>query len=167
MQLIADRFAIDDRGNAVDLATGERVSIVDGNVRRVLGRLLAFEGDLSLSGPQRGLWALAQDLLPPSPSPEDMVSYTQGLMDLGAGLCTRTRPSKGNPCARARSLLVRRSITSLSIRSSSSHSIEVWGRSSRLSERSSTPSRSVRPPVVVMPPKSRMLTRPSRSTQFG
>ncbi len=28
MQLIADRFAIDDRGNAVDLATGERVSIV-------------------------------------------------------------------------------------------------------------------------------------------
>ena len=74
---------------------GERVSIVDGNVRRVLGRLLAFEGDLSLSGPQRGLWALAQDLLPPSPSPEDMVSYTQGLMDLGAGLCTRTRPDCG------------------------------------------------------------------------
>ncbi len=28
MQLIADRFAIDDRGNAIDLATGERVSIV-------------------------------------------------------------------------------------------------------------------------------------------
>ncbi len=28
MQVIADRFAIDDRGNAVDLATGERVSIV-------------------------------------------------------------------------------------------------------------------------------------------
>ena len=71
---------------------GERVSIVDGNVRRVLGRLLAFDGDLSLSGAQRELWALAQDLLPPSPSPDDMVSYTQGLMDLGSGLCTRTRP---------------------------------------------------------------------------
>jgi A/G-specific adenine glycosylase len=75
---------------------GERVSIVDGNVRRVLGRLLAFEGDLSLSGPQRELWALAQGLLPPSPSHEDMVSYTQGLMDLGSGLCTRTRPACGD-----------------------------------------------------------------------
>jgi A/G-specific adenine glycosylase len=75
---------------------GERVSIVDGNVRRVLGRLLAFEGDLSSSGPQRALWALAQGLLPPSPAPEDMVSYTQGLMDLGAGLCTRTRPACGD-----------------------------------------------------------------------
>lgn len=72
---------------------GERISIVDGNVRRVLGRLLAFDGDLSLSGPQRELWTLAQALLPPAPSPQDMVSYTQGLMDLGSGLCTRTRPS--------------------------------------------------------------------------
>lgn len=72
---------------------GERVSIVDGNVRRVLGRLLAFDGDLSLSGPQRELWAQAQALLPPSPTLEDMVSYTQGLMDLGSALCTRTRPA--------------------------------------------------------------------------
>ena len=49
--------------------------------------------DRSLSGPQRELWAQAQALLPPSPTPEDMVSYTQGLMDLGSGLCTRTRPA--------------------------------------------------------------------------
>ena len=75
---------------------GQRVSIVDGNVRRVLGRLLAFDGDLSMQGPQRELWAQAQDLLPLAPSPEDMVSYTQGLMDLGAGLCTRTRPACGD-----------------------------------------------------------------------
>ena len=79
---------------------GERVSIVDGNARRVLGRLLAFDGDLSMSGAQRELWALAQDLLPSSPSPDDMVSYTQGLMDLGSGLCTRTRPAcEGCPVA--------------------------------------------------------------------
>jgi A/G-specific adenine glycosylase len=75
---------------------GERVSIVDGNVRRVLGRVLAFDGDLALSGAQRELWAMAQDLLPSAPSPEDMVSYTQGLMDLGSGLCTRTRPACGD-----------------------------------------------------------------------
>lgn len=71
---------------------GERVSIVDGNVRRVLSRLLAFEGDLSLSVHQRALWDMAQRLLPASPSHEDMVAYTQGLMDLGAGVCARTRP---------------------------------------------------------------------------
>ena len=72
---------------------GERISIVDGNVRRVLGRLLAFEEDLSTAAAQRTLWQRAQALLPAQPSHEDMVSYTQGLMDLGAGLCTRTRPA--------------------------------------------------------------------------
>jgi A/G-specific adenine glycosylase len=71
---------------------GERISILDGNVRRVLGRLLAFEGDLSQVAAQRELWQQAQQLLPEAPAHEDMVAYTQGLMDLGATLCTRTRP---------------------------------------------------------------------------
>jgi A/G-specific adenine glycosylase len=74
---------------------GERVSIVDGNVRRVLSRLLAFEGDLAKTPAQRALWDVAQTLLP-QPSPlqaEDMQAYTQGLMDLGATLCTRSRPA--------------------------------------------------------------------------
>ena len=72
---------------------GERVSIVDGNVRRVLSRLLAFEGDLSQGRSQRALWALAQALLPEAPSADDMVAYTQGLMDLGAGVCTLRKPA--------------------------------------------------------------------------
>ena len=71
---------------------GERVSIVDGNVRRVLSRLLAFDGDLAQTAPQRRLWNLAQALLPEQPTPDDMTAYTQGLMDLGATLCTRSRP---------------------------------------------------------------------------
>ncbi len=71
---------------------GERISILDGNVRRVLTRLLAFEGDLSQAGAQRALWALAQDLLPSEPGRDDMTAYTQGLMDLGATVCTRSRP---------------------------------------------------------------------------
>ncbi|MDZ4104174.1 MAG: A/G-specific adenine glycosylase [Hydrogenophaga sp.] len=74
---------------------GERVSIVDGNVRRVLTRLLAFEGDLSQTKPQRTLWELAQALLPNHPSADDMTAYTQGLMDLGATVCTRSRPACG------------------------------------------------------------------------
>lgn len=75
---------------------GERVSIVDGNVRRVLSRLLAFDGDLAQTAPQRELWDLAQALLPVEPLPDDMTAYTQGLMDLGATLCLRSRPQ----CAR-------------------------------------------------------------------
>lgn len=74
---------------------GERVSIVDGNVRRVLTRLLAFDGDLAQTKPQRELWALAQALLPNYPSADDMTAYTQGLMDLGATVCTRSRPLCG------------------------------------------------------------------------
>jgi A/G-specific adenine glycosylase len=72
---------------------GERISIVDGNVRRVLTRLLAFDEDMAQSGPQRRLWALAQALLPEAPAIEDMRAYTQGLMDLGATVCTRSRPA--------------------------------------------------------------------------
>lgn len=71
---------------------GERVSILDGNVRRVLTRLLAYGGDQSESGAQRELWTLAQTLVPPDADADDMVAYTQGLMDLGATVCTRSRP---------------------------------------------------------------------------
>ena len=74
---------------------GERVSIVDGNVRRVLTRLLAFEGDLAQTKPQRALWEMAQALLPIDPSADEMTAYTQGLMDLGATVCTRSRPACG------------------------------------------------------------------------
>ncbi len=71
---------------------GERVSIVDGNVRRVLSRLLAFDQDLAQLASQRALWDLAQGLLPTAPTPSDMVAYTQGLMDLGATVCLRSKP---------------------------------------------------------------------------
>ena len=71
---------------------GERVSIVDGNVRRVLSRLLAFDQDLAQMASQRALWDLAQGLLPTAPAPSDMVAYTQGLMDLGATVCLRGKP---------------------------------------------------------------------------
>jgi A/G-specific adenine glycosylase len=71
---------------------GERISIMDGNVKRVLGRALGFADDLSVASHERRLWALAQDLLPEQPGHTDMAAYTQGLMDLGASLCSRSRP---------------------------------------------------------------------------
>jgi len=67
---------------------GERVAILDGNVKRVLARVLAFEGDLAEARAERALWAEASALLPA----HDIASYTQGLMDLGATICTARAP---------------------------------------------------------------------------
>ena len=67
---------------------GERVAILDGNVKRVLARALGFEGDLALAAEQRRLWAAAESLLPV----RGIAEYTQGLMDLGATLCSLRRP---------------------------------------------------------------------------
>lgn len=71
---------------------GERVSILDGNAKRLLARLLAFGGDLAHAPTQRTLWQQAQGLLPENASATDMAAYTQGLMDLGAQICTRSKP---------------------------------------------------------------------------
>jgi A/G-specific adenine glycosylase len=71
---------------------GERVAILDGNVRRVLTRLLAFDADMALGASQSALWDQATALLPQQPSADDMARYTQGLMDLGSGVCTTRRP---------------------------------------------------------------------------
>ena len=68
---------------------GERVAILDGNVKRVLTRVLAFDGDLAEAKHERALWAEATRLLPE----RDIERYTQGLMDLGATLCTQRAPS--------------------------------------------------------------------------
>ncbi len=68
----------------------ERLSILDGNVKRVLSRLLAFEGDLSESRAVQRLWAQADAMVPTEGA--DMPAYTQGLMDLGASLCSTRSP---------------------------------------------------------------------------
>ena len=67
---------------------GERAAILDGNVKRVLARVLGFDEDLSSPAAVQRLWRLAEALLPP----RGIEVYTQGLMDLGATLCTSRRP---------------------------------------------------------------------------
>jgi A/G-specific adenine glycosylase len=67
---------------------GERVAILDGNVKRVLTRVLGFGADLAVAANERALWAQAQALLPA----RGVEPYTQGLMDLGATLCTARAP---------------------------------------------------------------------------
>lgn len=63
----------------------ERVAILDGNVKRVLTRVLCYGEDLAVAKNEKRLWDLAQDLLPDRAS--DMPPYTQALMDLGATVC--------------------------------------------------------------------------------
>ena len=71
---------------------GERAAILDGNVKRVLARALGFGEDLAVAAHERALLAQAQTLLPR----RGIEAYTQGLMDLGATVCTQRQPA----CAR-------------------------------------------------------------------
>lgn len=69
-------------------AFGQRAAILDGNVKRVLCRHFAIDDFPAQAAVDRKLWALANELLPEC----DIEAYTQGLMDLGATLCTRSKP---------------------------------------------------------------------------
>ncbi len=69
----------------------ERATILDGNVKRVLTRVMAWGQDLALSANEKALWQAAAVVLPRQG--KDMPSYTQGLMDLGATVCTQRKPS--------------------------------------------------------------------------
>lgn len=71
---------------------GRREAILDGNVKRVLTRCFGIAGFPGEKKIENTLWALAESLLPDT----DMAAYTQGMMDLGATVCVRSRPS----CAR-------------------------------------------------------------------
>ena len=71
----------------------ERVPILDANVRRVLTRALGFAADLAVAAHERQLWDAAQTLLPHSDLTYTMPRYTQGLMDLGATVCSVRKPS--------------------------------------------------------------------------
>lgn len=72
---------------------GERAAILDGNVKRVLARVLAFDADLASAANERALWDHATALLPARDLVETMPRYTQGLMDLGATVCLPRSPS--------------------------------------------------------------------------
>ncbi len=72
----------------VALAFGERAAILDGNVKRVLARHFGIEGYPGSPTVERVLWQRAGSLLPDN----EIEAYTQGMMDLGATICTRRRP---------------------------------------------------------------------------
>jgi len=74
------------------LCFGEPIAILDGNVKRVLTRYLGFKEDLASSKVEKELWAIAQTMLPLRDVKTAMPRYTQGVMDLGATVCTPKKP---------------------------------------------------------------------------
>lgn len=75
-------------GAIAAFAFAQREAILDGNVKRLLARCFGIEGYPGETVVAAQLWALAESLLPR----RDIETYTQALMDLGATLCTRSRP---------------------------------------------------------------------------
>ena len=76
-------------GAIASLSMGLRAPILDGNVKRVLARYSAQEGYPGEPKVAAQLWALAEQLTPAA----RVNQYTQAMMDLGATLCTRSKPS--------------------------------------------------------------------------
>lgn len=75
-------------GALMSLGLGKYGVIMDGNVKRVLCRHQAIEGDSSSSAVISRLWEVATELTPL----ERHDAYTQAIMDLGATLCTLKKP---------------------------------------------------------------------------
>ena len=78
------------------LCFGERVAILDANVKRVVTRVLGFDGDLAQGANVRALWDAASQLLPVGKDAAfAMPRYTQGMMDIGATVCLPKKPQCG------------------------------------------------------------------------
>lgn len=75
-------------GAIMALAHHQRYAILDGNVKRVLARYFAVEGWSGNKAVETTLWQCADSLLPD----KRIANYIQAQMDLGATLCTRTKP---------------------------------------------------------------------------
>ena len=78
-------------GAIIALSSNTRAVILDGNVKRVLTRVHCVEGWPDQPKVQKRLWELAESHTPN----ERCADYTQAIMDLGATLCSRTKPVCG------------------------------------------------------------------------
>ncbi|HEY2419288.1 MAG TPA: A/G-specific adenine glycosylase [Steroidobacteraceae bacterium] len=71
------------------LASGRCETILDGNVKRLLARYFGIDGAPGRSATMRELWRRAEECTPAT----QVAVYTQAIMDFGATVCTRRRPS--------------------------------------------------------------------------
>ena len=76
-------------GAILSLSGGQRHAILDGNVKRVLSRVFMVPGWPGETAVANALWDKAEAL-----TPQDRVAdYNQAMMDIGAGVCTRSKPA--------------------------------------------------------------------------
>ncbi|WP_020560978.1 A/G-specific adenine glycosylase [Thiofilum flexile] len=75
-------------GAILSLSLGQKHPILDGNVKRVLARYHALDGWTGTPANQKKLWEYAELHVPEQHNAE----YTQAMMDMGATLCTRSKP---------------------------------------------------------------------------
>ncbi|MCH1925176.1 A/G-specific adenine glycosylase [Shewanella sp. C32] len=76
-------------GAILSLASGQHHAILDGNVKRVLTRHQAVQGWPGNAKVEQTLWQLAEQLSPK----QHIDQYNQAMMDIGATLCTRSKPA--------------------------------------------------------------------------
>ena len=76
-------------GAILSIAFNKSHPILDGNVKRVLTRFEAVSGWPGNAAVNKELWAISARLTPI----ERVADYTQAIMDLGATLCTRSKPA--------------------------------------------------------------------------
>ncbi len=75
-------------GAILSIAFKNSHPILDGNVKRVLARYYAIDGWTGGSKVNKKLWQLSEQCTPK----ERCSDYTQAIMDLGATVCTRSKP---------------------------------------------------------------------------
>lgn len=75
-------------GAILSLASGQRHAILDGNVKRVLARFRMINGWPGRTAVMKKLWEVAEGYTPQA----RVADYNQAMMDLGATVCTRSRP---------------------------------------------------------------------------
>lgn len=78
-------------GAIASISMGIRAPILDGNVKRVLTRFYAISGWPGTTAVEKQLWEIATRLTPDHSHQQ----YTQAMMDLGATLCSRSKPACG------------------------------------------------------------------------
>ncbi len=75
-------------GAILSLAYQQPAAILDGNVKRVLARVYQVDGWPGQAATQKRLWQLAEEQTPQ----QRTAAYNQAMMDLGATLCSRSKP---------------------------------------------------------------------------
>jgi A/G-specific adenine glycosylase len=79
-------------GAIASIAFGEKAPLVDGNVARVLARVFGIEDDVKSTAGTKALWHHAGELMAALPSGQAPGALNQGLMELGATICSPTGP---------------------------------------------------------------------------